>query len=53
VRQRRTPILCPTCGKAMVRVLETRSCQGTVRRRRGCPDGHTIWTKEVIIPAAA
>jgi transcriptional regulator NrdR family protein len=50
---RRTPILCPTCKQPMVKVLDTRAGQGTVRRRRACPAGHTIWTKEVPILSAA
>lgn len=52
-RQRRTPILCPTCGKPMTRVVETVPWQGTVRRKRACADGHSMLTKEVFIRPAA
>ena len=45
----RVPILCPTCQKPMGKVLDTRIGQGSIRRRRVCPDGHTMWTKEVPI----
>lgn len=52
-RPRRTPFLCPECGKPVVWVRETRVVQGALRRRRQCDAGHTLWTKEVIIPRAA
>ncbi len=51
-RCRRSPFLCPTCGKPMVRITDTRPYQGAVRRRRWCPAGHAVWTKEQVIQAA-
>lgn len=48
-RPRQTPILCPECSQAMTTVTQTRVVQGALRRRRQCPAGHRIWTKEVPI----
>lgn len=45
---RGTAILCPRCGERMDTVLETRQVEGTIRRRRRCPAGHTEPTREVL-----
>ena len=51
-RNRRTPILCPTCTKPLSRVVESIPWQGGIRRRRVCPDGHAAITREVLVKAA-
>jgi transcriptional regulator NrdR family protein len=45
-RVRRVPILCPTCGKAMARIVDTRPWQSGILRRRECPDKHRATTLE-------
>lgn len=45
-RQRRTPILCPTCQKPMTRVVDTRPWQAGILRRRECAAGHRQTTLE-------
>jgi hypothetical protein len=34
---------CPVCGKA-TRVVDSRSLEGEVKRRRKCPKGHLSYT---------
>ena len=51
-KPRRTPFLCPECGAQVVRVLESRPWQGAIRRRRVCPAGHVIWTRETVVKVA-
>lgn len=46
--RRYVPFRCPTCGKPAVRVIETREWQGAIRRKRRCPDGHVMVTRETV-----
>lgn len=49
---RHVPFRCPRCGKAM-EVVETRERDGTIWRRRACPDRHAqTFTREVEDRAA-
>jgi hypothetical protein len=36
---------CPVCGKA-TRVVDSRSLEGEVKRRRKCPKGHLSYTMQ-------
>lgn len=52
-RQRHVPFLCPRCGKPL-QVTETRQRQGSIWRRRTCPDKHAqVQTIEAIQAPAA
>ena len=46
--QRHVPFPCPACKKPMTKVIDTRPYQGTLRRRRACPDGHVAVTRETL-----
>ena len=42
---------CPQCPEQLVSVIETSGrADGTVRRRRECPNGHRATTWEVLAP---
>lgn len=47
-RPKGTPILCPTCQEPMRRVVNTVQWQCSTRRRRECPNGHRVWTREAV-----
>lgn len=41
-------MICPTCGEPRSRVLDTRTLQGVVRRRRECFNEHVFYTSEMV-----
>jgi transcriptional regulator NrdR family protein len=47
-KRRHVPFICPRCGQPMARVVDTRERQGAIWRRRVCPAGHSIETREQI-----
>ena len=50
-RRRHAPFRCPTCNEPMFRVIETREWQGGIRRKRVCPAGHVLITREMVAAA--
>lgn len=50
-RRRHAPFRCPTCNEPMFRVIETREWQGGIRRKRVCPAGHVLITREMAAAA--
>lgn len=41
-------MICPKCGEKRTRVLDTRTLEGAIRRRRQCFNDHVFYTSEVI-----
>lgn len=37
-------MICPNCGSDDLQVLDTRACNGGIRRRRNCKDCDTRFT---------
>ena len=42
-------MICPTCGRPLSCVLETRVQPDHTRRRRECPQGHRFTTREEVV----
>ena len=41
-------MLCPACGLRLGRVVDSRTTDAGVRRRRECPNGHRASTVETV-----